>query len=90
MINRSIKLKGPIEKFIKSDNTLKDFLITQNDWQIVMELKTLLQPLDDITNYLSKNEYVFISNVLPDYGACLEELEKIALEYPSLTKIKRN
>jgi hypothetical protein len=32
MINRSIKLKGPIEKFITSDNTLKDFSITQNDW----------------------------------------------------------
>ena len=24
MINRSFKLKGPIEKFITSDNTLKD------------------------------------------------------------------
>jgi hypothetical protein len=31
--------------------------------------KTLLQPLDDITNYLSKSKYVSISNVLPDYGA---------------------
>jgi hypothetical protein len=50
-----------------------------------MEFKTLLQPLDDITNYSSKSKYVFISNVLPDYGACLEELEKIALEYPALT-----
>ena len=55
--------------FITSDNTLIDFSITQNDWQIVTELKRLLQPLDDITNYLSKSKYVFISNVLPAYEA---------------------
>jgi hypothetical protein len=41
MINRSIKLKGPIEKFITPDNTLKDFSITQNDWQIVSKLKNI-------------------------------------------------
>jgi hypothetical protein len=52
MINRFIKLKRLIEIFITSDNTLKNFSMTQKDWQIVTELKTLLQPLDDITkNY---------------------------------------
>lgn len=83
MINRFIKLKRLIEIFITSDNTLKDFSMTKKDWQIVTELKTLLQPLDDITNKLLKSN-TSISNDLPAYGACPEELEK---NFPQISSL---
>ena len=79
MLIRAKRLMVPIDMFIDSDSSFQKYCLTSDEWAFLEHVLNILQPIDDVTNFLSKSKYPSISLVIPAYSGCLEQIQSVAV-----------
>ena len=79
MLLRAKRLRVPIDMFINSDSSFQKYRLTSDEWAFLEHVLNILQPIDDVTNFLSKSKYPSISLVIPAYSGCLEQIQSVAV-----------
>ena len=85
MLERAKRLRVPLTTFAASDKT-QNFELGAEDWKRLDNIISLLKPLDDMTNFLSKSNFPSLSTVIPSYVGCMEETRKVANDNASLSR----
>ncbi|CAB4430838.1 unnamed protein product [Rhizophagus irregularis] len=77
MLERAIKLQEPLNDIIGLERDLNEFLILEDEWNILRELCRVFKMFYDATLYMSNSQFVTLSSSIPIYNSLLEHLEKL-------------
>jgi hypothetical protein len=72
MLDRGYKLRKAIEMYISGDPAVKQFQLTNEEWDNLSEILVLLKPLYIATICLSKSKFPSLSTTLPIYICLLK------------------
>ncbi len=72
MLHRGYKLRKAIEMYISGDPAVKQFQLTNEEWDNLSEILVLLKPLYIATICLSKSKFPSLSTTLPIYICLLK------------------
>ena len=64
---------------INSDSSFQKYRLTSDEWAFLEHVLNILQPIYDVTNFLSNSKYPSISLVIPAYSGCLEQIQSVAV-----------
>jgi hypothetical protein len=56
MIDRAIEQRGPLRDFVNDHPELEKLALSQERWTLIGDLRTLLQPFEDFTKFISRLE----------------------------------
>jgi hypothetical protein len=54
MIDRAIEQRGPLQDFVNDHPELEKLALSQERWTRIGDLRTLLQPFEDFTKFVSR------------------------------------
>ncbi|CAB4397004.1 unnamed protein product [Rhizophagus irregularis] len=77
MLERAIKLQEPLNDIIGLERDLNEFLILEDEWNILRELCHIFKMFYDASLYMSNSQFVTLSSSIPIYNSLLEHLKKL-------------
>jgi zinc finger BED domain-containing protein 1 (E3 SUMO-protein ligase ZBED1) len=89
MCQRLLRLKNYFKMMIQSNSLSEDYMLSEEQWTIVSEVVTLLEPFMETQRYLEGDNYVTISSV-PRSIISLRKLMKSIVDNEDLSKAVRD
>ncbi|CAB4405249.1 unnamed protein product [Rhizophagus irregularis] len=76
-ISKGSRDAHPLNDIIGLERDLNEFLILEDEWNILRELCRVFKMFYDVTLYMSNSQFVTLSSSIPIYNSLLEHFEKL-------------
>ncbi|CAB5217264.1 unnamed protein product, partial [Rhizophagus irregularis] len=83
MLNRAFEMREAIDAMVNSDRDLRSFEITDDEWNKIKEIISVLKIFVQTTKILSSAKYPMLSSAIPIYNYLMDGLETYCENFDS-------
>ncbi|CAG8451817.1 613_t:CDS:2 [Dentiscutata erythropus] len=87
MIDRAIVLRMDLDSLVIRHSTLRDLQPSENEWNILLELRNCLKPFNTATEILSKSNYPTIANLRLIISGLFNHLNAFNSDYQDMNAV---
>ena len=75
MIERALRIRIGLDNITALERDLRDFELTEDEWNVLTEIKRFLEPFADVTKSIEGLLYPTLSVVIPLYNVLIDHIE---------------
>ena len=75
MIERALRIRIGLDNITALERDLRDFELTEDEWNVLTEIKRFLEPFADVTKSIEGSLYPTLSVVIPLYNVLIDHIE---------------